>query len=254
MASTVRLNAIISIHALLAEGDRLLADVCQRGPIISIHALLAEGDGDVKLIVDLENISIHALLAEGDLVVTGPATRIMNFYPRPPCGARPAPLDFDATELSQFLSTPSLRRATLPGPPWRWKFHRISIHALLAEGDLWCICWTSTTSYFYPRPPCGGRPPDTSARDPVHDFYPRPPCGGRHNVLASIASSIYFYPRPPCGGRRGTIVVAHVWQDFYPRPPCGGRLQIPTISISTQRFLSTPSLRRATVVVFVVPS
>ena len=55
-----------------------------------------------------------------------------------------------------FLSTPSARRATgwLLGRPVS---SRISIHALREEGDKPPpLCW-HWTSYFYPRPPRGGR-------------------------------------------------------------------------------------------------
>ena len=88
MAATVRLNAIISIHALLAEGDgdvKLIVDLEN----ISIHALLAEGD----LLPDWDlyqmlRISIHALLAEGDFVFLLMVAGYSDFYPRPPCGGR----------------------------------------------------------------------------------------------------------------------------------------------------------------------
>ena len=57
---------------------------------ISIHALLAESDGTGCDLVQGFLISIHALLAESDLVllVLLPARRY--FYPRSPCGERPA--------------------------------------------------------------------------------------------------------------------------------------------------------------------
>ena len=56
----------------------------------------------------------------------------------------------------QFLSTPSARRAT---GRWRRQHHHrlISIHALREEGDMWMIPATPRPSYFYPRPPRGGR-------------------------------------------------------------------------------------------------
>ena len=34
--------------------------------------------------------------------------------------------------------------------------------------------------------------------------------------------------------------------NFYPRPPRGGRLQFSVMDIYSERFLSTPSARRAT--------
>ena len=80
---------IISIHALLAESDRLLlypfsachshfyprspcgerpprGDSCYLDNIISIHALLAESDPQQSVQDNSLIISIHALLAESD--------------------------------------------------------------------------------------------------------------------------------------------------------------------------------------------
>ena len=109
----------------------------QTGQGISIHALLAESDLEKSLNEELDNgISIHALLAESDLSGEKHKTHGMK-----------------------FLSTLSLRRATLimqiihsglhsnfyprspcgerrsPGTP-RGPCHHISIHALLAESDI----------------------------------------------------------------------------------------------------------------------
>ena len=81
-----------------------------------------------------ENISIHALREEGDLPVSTICTA--------PC---------------KFLSTPSARRAThfcFRGP----HCVVISIHALREEGDPVRLPWWCQSSYFYPRPPRGGRP------------------------------------------------------------------------------------------------
>ena len=56
--------------------------------IISIHALLAESDRLKKDLFGAGKISIHALLAESDLAgPSGPAF-LYNFYPRSPCGER----------------------------------------------------------------------------------------------------------------------------------------------------------------------
>ena len=55
-----------------------------------------------------------------------------------------------------------------------------------------------------------------------------------------------FYPRPPRGGR--PCKEAPIWQkpNFYPRPPRGGRLSSRPLMIPNNKFLSTPSARRAT--------
>ena len=101
-------------------------------------------------------ISIHALLAESDPLTSWTKTIATNFYPRSPCGERlrnsPALLG-----NSQFLSTLSLRRATMQEIAQQRK-QRISIHALLAESDHAGDCTATQTAYFYPRSPCGERP------------------------------------------------------------------------------------------------
>ena len=56
-------------------------------------------------------ISIHALLAESDRQTPGEMVCGQNFYPRSPCGERPAEIAQAAARLA------------------------ISIHALLAESD-----------------------------------------------------------------------------------------------------------------------
>ena len=81
--------------------------------------------------------------------------------------------------LEQFLSTPSARRATLSAgedpTTWAISIHAlreegdsmiftivnaryISIHALREEGDPMAVEKQTRLSYFYPRPPRGGRP------------------------------------------------------------------------------------------------
>ena len=147
----------ISIHALLAESDRTsnahcVLDViflstlslrratgCQRGSGrrsgISIHALLAESDCVTCTRCGIAApISIHALLAESDPAVADHAAQYTNFYPRSPCGERPA-ADALLTQKREFLSTLSLRRATL------------------CSSSLPC-----SSRHFYPRSPCGERP------------------------------------------------------------------------------------------------
>ena len=240
-------------------------------------------------------------------------------------------------ELTQFLSTPSARRATnrpaillmtpepflsTPSARRATRHHTrqlrpdpISIHALREEGDLSGISRVYLLSYFYPRPPRGGRPLlllDARAQDPISihalreegdvttitsrpsrlNFYPRPPRGGRRRLRQRQDWETNFYPRPPRGGRptcnsatqaeysisihalreEGDITAQEVLQCanyFYPRPPRGGRRpqqggarMAGTISIHalreegdwpavvkeilSDRFLSTPSARRAT--------
>ena len=104
-------------------------------------------------------ISIHALREEGDA-----DRKLIHALP------------------SEFLSTPSARRATRRKETyfckWDISIHalreegdtgagscmtrttRISIHALREEGDVINIRYVSLPTNFYPRPPRGGRPAD----------------------------------------------------------------------------------------------
>ena len=83
--------ADISIHALLAESDSASDSLSDTSEVISIHALLAESDSDPEASNRTERqISIHALLAESD----------SNSHPV-------------TVHTWKFLSTLSLRRATL---------------------------------------------------------------------------------------------------------------------------------------------
>ena len=78
-------------------------------------------------------ISIHALREEGDAASNGTERRMGNFYPRPPRGGRLCQR-LMALGTSEFLSTPSARRATIEVKN-KWDNDVISIHALREEGD-----------------------------------------------------------------------------------------------------------------------
>ena len=102
-------------------------------------------------------------------------------------------------------------------------------------------------------------------------FYPRPPRGGRHAAVDEMSNYEVFLSTP--SARRATMMnftKTLVVFYFYPRPPRGGRpvqrrWLLPSIPISihalreegdlrcrwpglcTAVFLSTPSARRATI-------
>ena len=147
---------------------------------------------------------------------------IPDFYPRSPCGERLFKNHiFFAHSL--FLSTLSLRRATRDIANGEREKH-ISIHALLAESDTGAGNDTIGISHFYPRSPCGERPTHQKNPSKLANFYPRSPCGERPLRQLQFALRRNFYPRSPCGERRG-------W----------------TLNINgPMKFLSTLSLRRAT--------
>ena len=112
--------------------------------------------------------------------------------------------------------------------------------------------------HFYPRSPCGERRLSMSAaplaRREAWPFLSTlslrratwfwrtclPPCGN-------------FYPRSPCGERRELPRNGTAKTDFYPRSPCGERPFFKGRSCFSGIFLSTLSLRRATLSIFTLP-
>ena len=125
------------------------------------------------------HISIHALLAESDSAQTVPSCPPAgHFYPRSPCGERPLK-QYQAAQRWAFLSTLSLRRATLcslPSAPILPGF--LSTLSLRRATPGTGISY-SVTEYFYPRSPCGERLRDHRATQTDSNFYPRSPCGER---------------------------------------------------------------------------
>ena len=190
----------ISIHALREEGDADSGSD-RTGRPISIHALREEGDLVGALERVYGGISIHALREEGDQGNTAALS---------------------VTTI--FLSTPSARRATysMDGAKRR---RDISIHALREEGDVTQHTSAAWPTYFYPRPPRGGRPLASFSSSFWIYFYPRPPRGGRQAPPSKNGQTGgYFYPRPPRGGRPLRCSCGHAGKaHFYPRPPRGGR-------------------------------
>ena len=193
---------------------------------ISIHALREEGDQAAWRISDRCKISIHALREEGD------------------------PLGIGTISPIELISIHALREEGDPtGGVQPNEPETISIHALREEGD---------------RRPLRTRPPPTY-------FYPRPPRGGRHSAQYwMINSHIDFYPRPPRGGRLIPIPISGIEEEFLSTPSArratghdrqeqaadgisihalreeGDNDASPTWEDITQ-FLSTPSARRATI-------
>ena len=128
--------------------------------------------------------------------------------------------------------------------------------------------------YFYPRPPRGGRPARADRREvgagiSIHalreegDRSPTTPPTTENKFLSTPSarratpewcadgpSCADFYPRPPRGGRLHKSKSAKRVRDFYPRPPRGGRRAACSLSVRLILFLSTPSARRATCLVF----
>ena len=172
---------------------------------------------------------------------------ITNFYPRSPCGERPAPV-----VLRLFLI-------------------EISIHALLAESDLANLrglyseaIFLSTLSLrratncvlklirlginFYPRSPCGerhggGHPQHQHKQISIHALLAE---SDQSRGSASIPRYLFL---STLSLRRATVVwsaIPTIVDNFYPRSPCGERHPKGHITALPFQFLSTLSLRRAT--------
>ena len=123
----------------------------------------------------------------------------------------------------------------------------ISIHALLAESD-----WADTNY-------------NLSDIISIHALLAESDCDfsqKRHPLTISIHAllaesdnctsigrpkRLYFYPRSPCGERPLKSESLTTYFDFYPRSPCGERRFYPLKTLIILPFLSTLSLRRATI-------
>ena len=191
-----------------------------------------------------------------------------HFYPRSPCGERPA-VTTSITLSLRFLSTLSLRRATQATFCHHWD-HHISIHALLAESDAASHGRRTGQRNFYPRSPCGERHQlkrrfrranaflsTLSLRRATPQWLPwlLQLLISIHALLAESDFALMisrrtfanFYPRSPCGERRHYLAQPQARHNFYPRSPCGERPSSVLMALPSYIFLSTLSLRRATV-------
>ena len=192
-----------------------------------------------------------------------------NFYPRPPRGGRryttraicrvgkisihalreEGDKNSSAAKITPrlFLSTPSARRATS--------------YALLGR----CMRF-----YFYPRPPRGGRLRQRR-RQTEHGRFLSTPSARRATRAGQKAKRDHqnFYPRPPRGGRPArrrrrcqilcisihalreegdtqAIVAARKIERFLSTPSARRATIWPIMLVAVASFLSTPSARRAT--------
>ena len=214
-------------------------------------------------------ISIHALLAESDCCAAcRPRQCCRDFYPRSPCGERRAEPQAPALvhdisihallaesdtnlagqrQTEQFLSTLSLRRATMALQKQDLA-NGISIHALLAESDTVAGSCRNGVIGFLSTLSLRRATHDIMAKlDEINNFYPRSPCGERPNSTASCAAAKDFYPRSPCGER-----LPEFWSLLSSAGISIHALLAESDSVVSsagttgKSFLSTLSLRRAT--------
>ena len=149
-------SALISIHALLAESDTDTIRKTQRPYVISIHALLAESDRHWQMGHSLARQFLSTLslrratsslnadsgirvflstlsLRRATLHSAGAAQRAVYFYPRSPCGERPAVSACRPATRNFYPHSPcGERHGKIPRCSY---VTPISIHALLAESD-----------------------------------------------------------------------------------------------------------------------
>ena len=198
---SARREASISIHALLAESDGILAHHARKiVKFLSTLSLRRATISDAPSSAPYA-ISIHALLAESDLPTDGlfyfsrrflstlslrratntrgcKKMELNNFYPRSPCGERQASNQPEQQEqrisIHALLAESDLRKyPVILG-------RVISIHALLAESD---------RHFSFLRPSRVGFLSTLSLRRATwysfgyfgcnRNFYPRSPCGER---------------------------------------------------------------------------
>ena len=213
----------ISIHALREEGDLVPVEQFAETRRFLSTPSARRATRPALRSLHPPRISIHALREEGDQGRRILHGRPCDFYPRPPRGGRPftAPT---TTTTARFLSTPSARRAT-SFVSYTLFSRSISIHALREEGDGHRLSVGMSPTYFYPRPPRGGRP------------------GSQRQRSWRLPISIHALREEGDKYRRS---ISTLYRNFYPRPPRGGRPGIVPVIFGNARFLSTPSARRAT--------
>ena len=148
---------------------------------------------------------------------------VINFYPRPPRGGRPAH-GGTAPAGSDFYPRPP--RGGRPNSSCcRICVVRISIHALREEGDQPRLLPFLALCYFYPRPPRGGRP---DGRDlPQHEQ--------RISIHALREEGDFFRHQSRCN----CLISIHALREE-------GDYSSGINRVATVLFLSTPSARRAT--------
>ena len=196
-------------------------------------------------------ISIHALREEGDNSFQCSQSSRLDFYPRPPRGGRPYVAGYVTKKTYDFY----------PRPPRGGRLR----HSSKLQQD---------KGYFYPRPPRGGRlcipcacwlcprflSTPSARRATAHKC---PHCAGLHisihalreegdySVTTRCSNMADFYPRPPRGGRhsKSGISAANVQISIHALRE-EGDIDPTDVCVDLIRFLSTPSARRATALLF----
>ena len=124
----------------------------------------------------------------------------------------------------------------------------ISIHALLAESDARRPGQTAKANNFYPRSPCGERPPPAPQGKSSKKFLSTLSLR-RATLISTKKGQVLSLFLSTLSLRRATLLYAMGYYrhgNFYPRSPCGERQCRSRKTGRPLLFLSTLSLRRAT--------
>ena len=260
---------VISIHALLAESDKLVFK-CGVALLVFLSTLSLRRATYMYMIKHINHIFLSTLSLRRATFRSGHhTTRYRHFYPRSPCGERLsdeciqmevvyisihallAESDWNMYEylIDKFISIHALLAESDPRRGTADLEHCISIHALLAESDPVHPGHALPSSFhFYPRSPCGERLPHPGSPRPVVDI-------SIHALLAeSDCGCIRYNSQHPISIHAllaESDAAARIWlarrRYFYPRSPCGERHCLLMVRLAAWAFLSTLSLRRATV-------
>ncbi len=120
----------------------------------------------------------------------------------------------------------------------------ISIHALREEGDSYQQGLSRMWTNFYPRPPRGGRPAQSSVFESSQEQFLSTPSARRATASwtgARAGQTISIHALREEGDVPSTTGASPV-SDFYPRPPRGGR-QIDRFGFSCCYVISIHALR-----------
>ena len=197
---------------------------CVRLYQISIHALREEGDQDCCQLHQRQCISIHALREEGDFM-----RFVVHIQPVP------------------FLSTPSARRATFLASLIQSN-GCISIHALREEGDQRFYCCAAGQPISIHALREEGDIPYYNRAAVLSYFYPRPPRGGRRIALFLLQQvcQISIHALREEGDVIAAVIAGFVASiSIHALREEGDTSATGRLTVHS-RFLSTPSARRAT--------
>ena len=219
-------STLINFYPRSPCGERqpylLISDI---QALISIHALLAESDFRAFTVsLYPSTISIHALLAESDLATIAIISKMLNFYPRSPCGERRLWNCFLTVFQDFYPRSPCGER----------RIDKVSNQCQVDD--------------FYPRSPCGERPPrqrcfrlwgkflSTLSLRRATRFIQRT-CLMLVQFLSTLSLRRATLTAPIMLIARAISIHALLAESDF-MPSCK--------AISLSRFLSTLSLRRAT--------